>query len=349
MSKILFLSEKDLYSLGADSPINYLPAIEDAFKHHGSGKYIQPLKLYMRWNENKNRLNLMPATLPLDPYNLVGVKIVTSVPSNPCLHDLPRGESLLLISSSETGLPRAFLAGRKISAMRTASITTVAAKYLAKQDSQRLGLIGAGPISANHVLCLKAAFPQLSEVSVYDPDHSRVEKFQKMVSRKLDIKVNIKPTYQEAIISKDIVIVATNINTPFIEGRYLSPGTFFGNVGIMEPEVSVIAHSNHIIVDDIEQCTQKDCPLTRAINQSIVKRNNIKELGKIINSKTHFKRAPDDIVFFNSIGMGMCDLVCAFHFIEKAFLQGKGQFLELDNGEYDEFGLYNVQSLAGIR
>jgi ornithine cyclodeaminase/alanine dehydrogenase-like protein (mu-crystallin family) len=341
MREILFLNEEDLFCLGAHDPLPYLSAVEEAFLLHASGQYIQPLKLYLRWNDNKNRINLMPAALTSSIYQLIGVKIVTSVPENPLLRQLPRGQSLLMLYSLIDGSPMALLAGNKISAMRTAAISTVAAKYLAKYKPKRVGLIGAGPISAHHIHCLQAIFSELRQATVYDIDRERAERFREQIAASLAVDISIASCYEEALRDQDIVVVATNTNEAFIEGSHLSPGCFFANVGIMEAKTSVIKHSQHVVVDDIEQCTQKDCPLTRALSEDLIKRQSIRELGSIINQSTIINRAQDDIVFFNAIGMGLVDTVCAAYFLNKAQEQHLGQILQLNSDYYNEFGLPN--------
>lgn len=347
MTSILLLNEQQLYQLGANDPLAYMDIIEDVFVQHATGQYVQPLKSYLRWDDNKNRMNLMPSALTAKQYNVIGVKSVTSVPSNPHVRQIPRGQSLLLLYSLENGLPLALLAGSKISAMRTAMITTVAAKYLANPNSRRIGLIGAGPIAAHHLLCLKAVFPSLKEASVFDVDHERTMRFCKQVGNTLDIHIVPVKNYQSAITDHDIVIAATNVNTAFIDGQYLSQGTFFANVGIMEAEVSVIEKSQLIVVDDINQCTQKDCPLTRALAQNILKRDDIIEMGKLI-AKQQALPTRNLTVFFNAIGMGMFDAACGNYFLKKAHEKNCGQWIKIDNGFYNEFGLLNEPSVESI-
>lgn len=341
MSTLLFLDERDLFQMGAHNPEDYLSVVEDTFKLHAQGSYIQPLKLYLRWDDNKNRLNMMPSALLSKDQPIIGVKIVTSVPSNPLCRHLPRGQSLLLLYALDTGLPKAMLAGTKISAMRTAAISAVAAKHLANPNSTRVGLIGAGPISANHVLCLQSLFPKLNEVSVFDTNAKRALLFQKQVGNALDIEIHVTDRYETAMADHDMVIVATNTNESFIEGHHLTKGTFFSNVGIMEAHSSVIKHATHVVVDDVQQCTQKDCALTRALKENLIVRDMIHELGAVIDGRVTLKRHPEDIVFFNAIGMGMIDTACGLHFLEKAERLNLGQMLTLDEGCYDEFGLPN--------
>ncbi|MBA2652084.1 MAG: Gfo/Idh/MocA family oxidoreductase, partial [Tatlockia sp.] len=213
------------------------------------------------------------------------------------------------------------------------------AKYLANPQSKRLGLIGAGPISAQHIHCLQTIFPHLHQVSVYDINRKRAEQFRGQVSEAFNIDVSVASSYEEAIREQDIVIVATNTNDAFIDGSHLSPGCFFSNVGIMEAKVSVIQRASHVVVDDFEQCTQKDCPLTRALSEKIITRSSIYELGAIVAQKTPVTRAQDDIVFFNAIGMGLVDTVCAAYFLKRAQEMQAGHFLQLKGDFYDEFGL----------
>jgi ornithine cyclodeaminase len=343
-SKILFLDEIDLHQLGVDNPAFYFPIIKEVFSLHEKKEYIQPLKLYLRWEAAANRLNLMPAYVG-GRFNTIGIKMVASVPANPKANGLPRGNTLLAIYSPDNGFPQALLSGTKISAMRTAGISSVAADYLARKDSQKLGLIGAGPISAAHIPMLLHVRPSIREVKVFDLDEQRANRFCQAVSKKWNIKVETVGSAIEATQDQEIVVAATSAVDPFIKGEWFSPGALFLNVGIMEAEVTALSRASYVVVDDFEQCTQKDCPLTRALRSEVIRSEEVVELGQIINGKKKSRTDDNQVILFNSIGLGMFDAACGVELYRKAKVQHLGQFLSCRFDIYDEFGIASHEEL----
>lgn len=337
-SQILLLDETALLEAGANNPKDYIEVITKVFKVHGEGNYTQPLKTYVYWNEAQNRLNVMPAYVGGE-FNILGIKTVTSVPDNPISRGLPRGHSILILYSPDNGRPLAILAGTKISAMRTAGVTAVAAKYLAKPDSSSLGLIGAGPIAAAHIYLLREIFLGLNRVHIFDTNSSRAERLSRYAQEQWNIEAIPVSSAKEAVTNLDIVVPATSATHSFIEGEWISSGTFFSNIGVVEPKTNVISKAHRVVVDDLEQCTQKKRPLTDAINSHLIDRENITELGEILIGKKLGRVKPDEIVFFNPIGMGMIDAACGIHFYQIAITKNLGKSIDLDCENYNEFGM----------
>ena len=87
------------------------------------------------------RINAMPSYLG-GKYDMAGIKWIGSNPENPSRHNLPRASGLIILNNPKTKIPIAVMDGTIISAMRTGAVTGIAVKYLAKKNSQILGLIG---------------------------------------------------------------------------------------------------------------------------------------------------------------------------------------------------------------
>src|SRR6185503_3186986 len=111
----------------------------------GRGEAQMPPKLYLDFKEFGGDLRAMPAYLPMTaggkPY--AGVKVVNSHPGNPA-KGLPTVAAVFVLNDPATGMPLAVMAAGALTDARTGAAGAVAAKYMARQDSKVLGLVGCG-------------------------------------------------------------------------------------------------------------------------------------------------------------------------------------------------------------
>lgn len=333
---INLLTERDLLLAGADDVDFYMSAVRDAFFEHHSGHVIQPNKLYLRWNE-ENRMNLMPA-LHLSEQPILSVKLVTSIPSNPSSRGIPRGNTMLMLLSPEDGRPRALLAGSKISAMRTAAVTALAAQYFALPNANQLGILGAGPIAASHVQFLTRLFPSIETVKVFDVNIGRATRFCRSVSRSYGVNVVAAEDVVATVESSDIVVTATNSRASLLHGDMLRAGTFWSNVGVTEVDADAIAATDCVVVDDLQQCLKPHCPVTKALEMNALERSEIIELPTIVAGQRPGRTSPSQTVVLTPIGLGMVDAMCADRLLGRAQTMGLGKRFCLENEVYDEFG-----------
>ena len=334
---IQFLSERDLLLAGADDVDFYMSVARDAFIAHYSGHVVQPNKLYLRWQE-ENRMNIMPA-LVLSEERALGVKLVTSIPSNPSSRGIPRGNTMVMLLSPENGRPRALLAGSKISAMRTAAVTALAAQFLAIPNACRLGILGAGPIAACHVQFLTRLFPSIETVCVFDVDSGRAARFCRSMSVAHNVRVFAADSVEATVVPSDIVVTATSSRTALLHSDILRPGTFWSNVGVTEVGEDVIATADRVVVDDLQQCLKPHCPVAKALEAKTIVQRDIVELAAIVAGESPGRRSPSETVVLTPIGLGMFDVLCAERLFHRAQALGLGDRFYVEQQAYDEFGV----------
>lgn len=319
-STLAIISESQVEALIGDDVRFYVDTVEETFAYHGRGTHTQPPKSYMYWHGGCNRLNLMPAYLSA-PYDIIGVKCVTSVPDNPRCRGIPRGQSTLLLFSQATGQLLAIFEGTKISAMRTAAMTVVAARHLAPNPTNSLGILGAGPIAFAHVV---ACYHELgiSNVMIFDINRKVTERFADEVRSAFPIEVVEMEDGRAAVSGADVVVTATSSSEAFVDVDWIKPGTLVSNIGVMELKPAVFGVARVVIVDDYVQCTQKPRPLKQAIDAQILDKEAIIEMGKIICGAKVVPRVNGDIIIFNPIGMGMLDVACGKKLLDRARVAG---------------------------
>ena len=109
--------------------------------------------------ETQDRINCMPSTLMKD--GVCGVKWVSVFPENPHKFSSQNVSGVIILSELEQGFPIAVMDGTLITALRTACMGAIGAKYLARKDSHIYGTIGSGEQAKAHFVAIKQMFPQI--------------------------------------------------------------------------------------------------------------------------------------------------------------------------------------------
>lgn len=154
-------------------------------------------------------------------------------PGSPRDDFIPEGErqycGLVLLLSSRTGLPLALLPDGYVQHARVAACAGVAAKYLARQDSQVLGVLGSQWMARLHIPALCAVRP-ISQVKVYSPNREHREAFAREMAEKLDIEVEARESAEEVVRESDIVACCTDSRGPVFDGAWLEKGAYVCSV-----------------------------------------------------------------------------------------------------------------------
>lgn len=137
------ISLEDIYKTKCFDLKQIIQIIEDALLAYSNNEILLPDKISQIFNEGlQTRINCMPSTLLKE--GVCGVKWVSVFPNNPKLYNKQNVSGVILLSEIKTGFPFAIVDGTLITALRTACLGAIGAKYLARKDSSVYGTIGAG-------------------------------------------------------------------------------------------------------------------------------------------------------------------------------------------------------------
>jgi ornithine cyclodeaminase/alanine dehydrogenase-like protein (mu-crystallin family) len=157
------------------------------------------------------------------PLQRAAVKWLGSYRRNP-RRGLPAISALDLVTDVETGMPLALVDGTSVTNMRTGGHAAVGAKFLARPESTRVGIIGCGNEGRTHLLALNELFP-LSEVAAFDIDEEQVARFAQDVSARTGVTVEAAPSVEAAAAGADIVCVVTTAPEPVLLSEWVEAGT----------------------------------------------------------------------------------------------------------------------------
>ncbi|MBN7773433.1 ornithine cyclodeaminase family protein [Clostridium aminobutyricum] len=256
---------------------------------------------------------------------LFGLKLVSWYGEN-AKKQLPALIGTILLFDDKTGAPIGILDGAYITGIRTGAAGALGAKYLARPDSERLLIVGAGHVAAFQVAATLTLFPNIKEVMIYDAmDYKSAEEFvqniQSVLVNNLHVPFNESIEFvavkdiKGATGKSDIIITVTPAREPIIMAEWVKPGTHFSCIGAdmsgkeeIDPE---ILRGARIFVDDMEQCIHVG-EIEIPIKKNIIKKEDIAgEIGEIIAGVTKGRENDEQITVFDATGTALLDLITA--------------------------------------
>lgn len=308
-----------------------IKTVEEAFKEKNLGKVQTPLKTYLFYEKYNGDHRFMPAYL--EKLDVAGVKIVNTHPENRRKYGLPTVAGIIVLASPETGELLAILDATWITVVKTAAASAVATKYLARDNAETLGLVGAGLQAIAHLEAL-AQVMKLKEVNVWSRTRETAEKFiQRMTKQYSKVKFTIAEDVGEVVKNSDVVATITPSRQPIVMVDWVKPGTHINAMGADAPgkqELSPeILRKAKIVVDDLEHSSHSgeiNVPLAQGL---ISKENIYGEIGEIVLGRKPSRTSPSEITVFVSTGVAIQDIAVAEIIYRKAVMQGFGTKIDL--------------------
>lgn len=220
---LLYLSRADVESVGP-SMGDIIEALERMFRDKGRGRVEMPPKPGIHPRPDAF-IHAMPAYIP--GLAAAGLKWVSGYPQNQ-KKGLPYIHGLIVLNDPETGAPVCVMDGTWITAQRTGAATAVAAKHLARPDSESAGILACGVQGRSNLEALAAAF-RLRRVKAFDVRPEAAMRFAREMGRRLGLEIEPVKRPEDAVRGLDLVVTSGPIlkkPRPVIEAGWLSPGAF---------------------------------------------------------------------------------------------------------------------------
>jgi ornithine cyclodeaminase/alanine dehydrogenase len=222
-NRLLYLSRADVEAV-ALPVLRIIELLETVFREKGHARVEMPPKPGIH-PAGDAFIHAMPAFIP--SLSAAGIKWVSGYPSNPGV-GLPYINGLVILNDPQTGLPVAVMDCTWITAWRTAAATALAARYLARPDSQSVGILACGVQGRTNLEALASLFP-LVLAYAYDTGIAARQRFIREMSPKLGIEIIAVDQPDQAVTKSDIVVTSGPIlihPEPAIQPGWLQPGSF---------------------------------------------------------------------------------------------------------------------------
>ncbi len=302
------------------------------------GEAILPLRPILRLPEAKaGVLGMMPSYL--GNIDAVGLKVITVFHGNRgTKYDSHQGAVLLFETSH--GQLLSIMDASSITAIRTAAVSGVATRLLARQDAASLAILGSGVQARTHLDAMIEA-RAVRTVRVWSRNASNAQHFVDRVAKHYPgLNISASPTVEVAVKGADIICTTTGAREPILEGEWVEPGAHINAVGSSIPSAreldSSAVKNARLFVDRRESTLNEGGDFLLAKKEGAIDDSHIVgEIGELLLDKVDGRRRPDEITLFKSLGLSVEDLASANYIYRKAIDAGAGVFVEL-GGERDD-------------
>ena len=320
--QLLYLSHADVESVALDMP-TIIRLLEAAFKEKGQGRVEMPPKPGIHTQPDAF-IHAMPAFIPA--LQSAGIKWVSGYPVN-YKRGLPYITGLLILNDAETGLPYAVMDCTWITAYRTGAASALAAKYLARAQSEVAGILACGVQGRTNLLALATLFP-LKRVYAYDilPDVQRC--YVEEMSARLGVEIIGVGEPKKAVAESDLVVTSGPIlkhPTPTIEKGWLKPGAFSSAVDFDSYwQGDALAQFDKLSTDDHAQFQYY-----RSVGYFQTTPDPYADLGEIVAGFKPGRECDDERTMAMNLGLALDDMAVAPEIYRRAQERGIGTWLAL--------------------
>jgi ornithine cyclodeaminase/alanine dehydrogenase-like protein (mu-crystallin family) len=330
---VLVLSHADV--LAALSPEACAEAMAEVLAAHAAERTHMPLRTVMAPPDAEGFMGLMPAWRGGDR-PAFALKAICIMPANPA-RGLDSHQGTVTLFDARTGIPTAILDASAVTKIRTAAVSAVATRELARADARVLGILGSGVQGAAHLHAL-ARVRGFELIRIYSPNSLHVEE---LVERAEGVfgsgapEVLAAASAEEAVRGADVVVVATSSREPVLRREWLAPGAHVNAVGASMPaarelDVETVAAAA-LFCDSRESLRNEAGEFQLAIREGAISgEDHVRaELGEVLAGLRPGRQSADELTLFRSLGLAVEDLAAAQVAVGEARRSGLGVEVEL--------------------
>jgi ornithine cyclodeaminase/alanine dehydrogenase-like protein (mu-crystallin family) len=282
------------------------------------GDMSMPLRSVFRPPDATSLMGLMPAHRADAAY---GLKAICVFPGNPA-RGLDSHQGAVLLFDGETGELRAALNASAITEIRTAAVSGVATRLLAREDARELAILGAGVQARAHVQAMRAV-RDLERIRIW----SRTDEHARALAEEAGGEA--VASAEEALRGADVVCTTTTAQEPIVRREWLAPGAHVNAVGSSIPttrelDTATVAAAS-LFVDRRESTLNESGDYLLAAAEGAIGPEHIRaELGELLTGKASGRTSEDELTVFKSLGLAVEDLAAAEHLYRRAREAGVG-------------------------
>ena len=294
-----FLSEADVRARLRMPAL--IDAMQQALVEFSSGRVQQPVRTVLKFGPEPSLFGVMPSFAPSLP--ALGAKLVTVCPAN-ADRGLHTHQAIIVMLDPETGVPQAIVDGRYITEVRTAAVSAVSARLVARKNSRVLAILGSGVQARSHYEALRLV-REFTEVRAWSPNADHLHKFT------TETGTRAMPSAEATVRGADVVVAVTASPTPVVQSDWVSDGTHVIAVGSCLPtqrelDPALVARSR-LIVDSRAAALKEAGDVVMGIAEGRWTADHISaELGEL-----PARNNDREITVFKSLGLAVEDIFSA--------------------------------------
>jgi ornithine cyclodeaminase len=305
MMPLLVLSEEDVVEL-LDME-GCIEAMEQALAALERGEVTFPLRPMVRAPGENHLLGMMPAYRGGER-PLYSLKTVAVMPDNPA-KGLDAHQGTVTLFEGVTGQTLAVMNASPVTAIRTAAVTAVATRRLAREDAKVLAIVGAGVQARSHL----QALPGYAEVRIASRSRGHAEALAS------DFGASVVGSIEEALDGADVVALTTNSPEPIIRREWLKEGAHLNAVGMGREIDDATLQEGTLFVD-----RRESAQVEGKIDPGWIDA----ELGEVVVGSVAGRSSAGELTVFRSLGIAVEDLFAAEYVVRRAAETGRGTTLD---------------------
>lgn len=322
------LTEDQVHALLPMSDL--VAAMESALVRFSTGEVLQPVRTVLQVGPSRAFFGLMPAYIE-QPARM-GTKIVTVYNENHAV-GLPSHLATILLLDPGTGALLALMDGRYVTEARTAAVSAVSARHMARAGASTLALIGTGVQARSHLEAY-AEVRALTDVRVWSPQARSRDRFVEDMRGKVPVSLVAASSAEAAVRGADLIVLATSSPTPVIEDAWVAPGAHVVSVGACRPDQremppALVARAR-LFVDSRAAALVESGDMVMGMAEGRFAADHVRgELGEAVLGRVTGRETDDEVTVFKSLGMAVEDVVAADLVYRRAVETGAGTELTL--------------------
>jgi len=289
-----------------------------------------PLRWGMPLPAGRGVLGMMPGALEAPA--TMGLKVVAVMPGNHgTAYDSHQG--IVLLFEPEHGTPVAIVDASEITAIRTAAVSGLATRLLARQEACDLAILGSGVQAHSHLEAMLAV-RDIHTVRVYSRGEENRQRFAARAVEQYNVAVEAVNSVPEAVSGAHLICTTTSSREPVLAGDCIAPGTHINAVGssvagARELDTAAVVGSR-LYVDRRESTLLEAGDFLFPKSEGAIDDDHIVgELGEILLGQVQGRGSDEEITLFKSLGLAAEDLAAAHHVYRRALEEGCGVPVEL--------------------
>ena len=296
-----------------------IAVMEQAFTDLQRGFLHHPLRTF--WlPPGVNGGTMWMAAYRSSPKPMFGTKLLFVLNDNPS-RGLDSHQGQVILADGETGELRALLDASAVTAIRTAAVSALATRLLARENARVLAIVGTGVQARKHVESIPLV-RRIERALVAGRTRDHAQRFVDEMSRTGSMELAAADGAEAAVRAADIVVTATDSPTPVIKREWLRPGAHVNAIGASRPttwEIDPRIYEDAVAFCDRRESLQAEAGdyLQAVANGSIPNAEAVNELAELVVGERKGRTSPDQITLFRSLGLAIEDLAAAEFVISK--------------------------------
>ena len=312
----LFVNKEKIASL---LPMEECIAVmEKMFRSLAAGKCLQPLRNIMKLPDGSGVLGMMPGHAA--ELGIMGIKVITVFHAN-SESGLPSHQGIVMLFDARHGQPLMLFDALEITAIRTAAASAVATKFLSRENSSTLAIVGSGEQAKRHIEAMLLV-RNLKQINIWSRNEKNAKQLVNELSGEYNLNIHVKKNVQQAVEHADIICTVTSSKEPIVMGDWIAAGTHINAVGsstaaARELDTAAMIRSK-LFADCYESLFNEAGDFLIPKKEGAVNDEHVKaEIGEVLWGTKKGRENEEEVTIFKSLGIAAEDIFSAYHIYQK--------------------------------